>query len=238
MSIKSFGSYLRGRGGQRVGMLLLLLGSWLCAHWFNRNEFHARAGDWLAQLPDQRGNEVSGLLAWLNDQQGPGFHPFDISRRERARKWADAPSWGRSTSGQPPVTPLEVNRADSAALEALPWVGPALAGRICKYRSSLGGFWGMHQLGEVWGMPPEALDVMSRRCWVDATAVVPLCADTASWGSLRKHPYIRSEGARLIERYRKHHPLRRVDDLLGSPAVSDSLLGVWKPYLKMCEPVD
>jgi len=237
MKTASFGKWLRGRGGERAGMLALLLVSWLCAHWFNRNEFHARAADWLSQLPDQRGNEVTGLLAWLNDQQGPGSHPFDISRRERARKHVEATTWERGTPGRD-FAPLEVNRADSSSLEALPWVGPALAGRICKYRASLGGFWSMHQLGEVWGIAPEALDVLGQRCWVDAAAVVPLCADTASWSSLRRHPYIRAEGARLIERYRKHHPLQQIEDLLGSPAVSDSLLGVWKPYLRLCEPVD
>ena len=53
---------------------------------------------------------------------------------------------------------LDLNAADSAALEAMPYIGPVLAARICRFRNALGGFHAVEQLREVWGLKPEAAE--------------------------------------------------------------------------------
>lgn len=129
---------------------------------------------------------------------------------------------------------LDLNAVDSAALEALPRVGAGLAGRIVRYRESLGGFVSTAQLAEVWGIYPDQLDALLPRFEVHPGGQRQLCADTSSWHAMRRHPYIGPDGARAIERYRKHHPLASVEDLAASPAIGDSLLAKWKPYLTLC----
>ena len=215
----------------RWGYLGLILVSWVSASWWQQQGVSASSADWLSALPPAEGRQVEGLLAWLADCPGPGPNRWSSSAFDRAdAKWGGSPrkaAWDG--------VKLEVNRADSVAWEGLPWVGPGLAGRICRYRDRLGGFWRMEQLGEVWGIAPEALDVIAQRCTLDPTAVVGICVDTASWNTMRKHPYIGTSGARLIERYRQHHTLDSPEDLRASPAVTDSLWGLWKPYLRVCD---
>lgn len=168
---------------------------------------------------------VDSLLVFLEDIP---------SRPAHARKlnWEDRTGFKAS---EEPERVLDLNRVDSAALEALPRIGGALAGRIVRYRESLGGFVSTDQLREVWGIYPDQIEALLPRFRVAPDGQVRLCADTASWDALRRHPYIRSEGARAIERYRKHHPLSSVEDLANSPAIGDSLLRRWRPYLVLCE---
>ena len=205
-----------GRGG-----LLLVLISWGIAWaWSLVNQSVP------LEEPDWR---VSNLMAFL-EAVPPQGRPF----RQR-------PSPSKAAPASRPVKradPVELNAADSAGLEALPFIGPTLAGRIIRFRSALGGFFEVAQLSEVYGMDSLAFAVVSKRVEVDATKIHPLCADTASWASLRRHPYIGVQGARSIERYRSAHPIIRLDELASHPPIGDSLFSKWKPYLRCCTCVD
>jgi len=167
---------------------------------------------------------VDSLLVFLEDL--PARAPGAKRKEWEGRSRYDAPS--------APEKVLDLNRVDSAALEALPRIGGALAGRIVRYREALGGFVSTDQLREVWGIYPDQIDALLPRFRVAPDAQIRLCADTASWDALRRHPYIRAEGARAIERYRKHHPLASVEDLARAPNIGDSLLHRWRPYLNLC----
>ena len=129
---------------------------------------------------------------------------------------------------------LKLNIMDSVDFEKLPVFGPVLSSRTVKFRNALGGFIYVSQLKEVYGIDDEAFDKI--RNWFNPilSSVSKLCADSASWSTLKKHPYIRVEGARMIERYRKHHELDVLEDLSLMPQMDDSLWGVWSPYLKIC----
>ncbi len=205
-----------GRGG-----LLLVLISWGIAWvWSLVNQSVP------LEEPDWR---VSNLMAFL-EAVPPQGRPF----RQR-------PSPSKAAPASRPVKragPVELNAADSAGLEALPFIGPTLAGRIIRFRSALGGFFEVAQLSEVYGMDSLAFAVVSQRVEVDATKIHPLCADTASWASLRRHPYIGVQGARSIERYRSAHPITQLDELASHPPIGDSLFSKWKPYLRCCTCVD
>jgi DNA uptake protein ComE-like DNA-binding protein len=129
---------------------------------------------------------------------------------------------------------LHLNSMDSVDFEKLPVFGPVLSSRTVKFRTALGGFIYVSQLKEVYGIDDEAFDKI--KSWFDPSLspVSKLCADSASWTTLKRHPYIGFEGARMIERYRKHHKLNAIDDLSLMPQMDDSLWGVWSPYLKIC----
>lgn len=53
---------------------------------------------------------------------------------------------------------ININTADSAALEALPGVGPAIAGRIIEYRTAHGGFTTIDELEAVSGISARMVD--------------------------------------------------------------------------------
>lgn len=52
---------------------------------------------------------------------------------------------------------VDLNRADAAALEVLPGIGPTIAGRIIEYRTAHGLFRSVDQLDEVSGIGAETL---------------------------------------------------------------------------------
>jgi competence protein ComEA len=54
----------------------------------------------------------------------------------------------------PPDFPIDLDRADSAALDALPGIGPALAGRILADRAKCGPFGSLRELERVRGIGP------------------------------------------------------------------------------------
>lgn len=63
---------------------------------------------------------------------------------------------GGAPSGQP-AAPVDVDRAAARELEALPYIGPALARRIVASRDSLGPFGSLEALGRVKGVGPATL---------------------------------------------------------------------------------
>jgi competence protein ComEA len=94
----------------------------------------------------------------------------------------------------PTYASVELNAADSAALETLPGIGPAFAARIIKYRSLLGGYLKVEQLKEVYGMPEETYERIKPLCTLSTTAVKMIPAETL-WKTPYKfyHPYLSKE---------------------------------------------
>jgi competence protein ComEA len=53
---------------------------------------------------------------------------------------------------------VNLNSAPAAALETLPGIGPALAGRIVEYRTAHGRFTRIEQIQDVPGIGPKLFD--------------------------------------------------------------------------------
>jgi len=107
---------------------------------------------------------LGGTLSWQLLRSGPAFPPHSGMATETQTDVADASASGERSAAprvafQPtlgtapqalPPTPIDINRADGEALEALPGVGPALALRIVAYRESHGQF---RRVEELMGVP-------------------------------------------------------------------------------------
>jgi competence protein ComEA len=61
----------------------------------------------------------------------------------------------------PPAAAISINSSDQAALETLPGIGPALAGRILQLRTQRGGFQRIEELMDVKGIGPKTFAKMA-----------------------------------------------------------------------------
>lgn len=96
----------------------------------------------------------------------------NLARRLRDEEQVHVPQIGEAaappTSGSGPgaEAPVDLNRASAAELEALPGIGPTLAGRILERRERVGAFQSVEDLLEVRGIGPALLAELEGRVTV------------------------------------------------------------------------
>jgi competence ComEA-like helix-hairpin-helix protein len=129
---------------------------------------------------------------------------------------------------------VELNKADSAELVAVPGIGPSFARSILRYRERLGGFTNLEQLAEVPILrnKPDALQELNAKLTVDPDAVLRVPLNTCTVEELGRHPYMGWKVARALVAYRQQHgPFKRVEDITGCVLVTDSIRDRMAPYL-------
>lgn len=143
-----------------------------------------------------------------------------------------ASAYYKSSKQEKQAEPININRADSAQLLPLPGIGPVFAGRIIKYRNLLGGFTSVDQLGEVYGMPPETIDLIRSQVFIDSSAIRKIPIDSASFGELLRHPYLEYEEVKSIVRYRDFKgDITSINELRTNQVLPDSTLNKIDGYL-------
>lgn len=116
---------------------------------------------------------------------------------------------------------LDLNTADSAALDALPGIGGWYASKIIEYRNSLGGYSCKEQLMEIYRFDQQKYEALHDLVTVTEPYIYPLWTLPAD--SLRKHPYVRNhETATAIVLFRDHNPPESwtVDNLRSAGVIS------------------
>ena len=103
------------------------------------------------------------------------------------------------------IPKVDLNRADSAALDDLPGIGAWYAKRILAYRAELGGYSFPEQLLDIYRFDREKYDALADL--VFCSPPTPYALWTLPADSLLRHPYIRSrQAARSIALFREHTP--------------------------------
>ena len=134
-------------------------------------------------------------------------------------------------------TILDLNTADTTALQYIRGIGSYTARRIVRYRSLLGGFYSVEQLRDL--QPPiRNIDSILPAFIVDTVLIQPLRINLLSVDAMVHHPYLSFDQAVAI-RNRRHRkgPLRSFADLLslrtssGQSAFTPQELDRLKPYL-------
>ncbi len=104
------------------------------------------------------------------------------------------------------IPKLDINRADSAAFDALPGIGPYFAAKMVEYRRRLGGYSYKEQLMDIYHFDRERYDGLSDLVFCSRPQT-PFRLWQLPEDSLRLHPYIRSwQAAHSIALYRSSMP--------------------------------
>ena len=129
----------------------------------------------------------------------------------------------------------DINKAHAAQLCTLPGIGPVLSERIVRFREKLGGFVSHAQYQEVYGLRPEVVKSLERSTYISEDFQPrQLAVNTATASVLAAHPYITSQQARSIVRYRQQHgPFFSLDDLGHVVLWDDATLEKLAPYLSL-----
>ncbi len=109
---------------------------------------------------------------------------------ERVRRLTDRrPHYPHREKLSPGQT-LELNAADTVALQKVPGIGPYYARRIAKFRALLGGFARVEQLSEVYGVDEEKYTELAPWFTVNPRLIRRLAVNRLSEDSLRRQPNI------------------------------------------------
>lgn len=102
------------------------------------------------------------------------------------------------------IPKVDLNAADSAALDALPGIGPYYAARIIEHREELHGYSYPEQLMDIYRFDRDKYDALQDLVTVGTPEPYPLW--TLPEEELKKHPYIGQYAAHGIVLYRENNP--------------------------------
>ena len=166
------------------------------------------------------------------DEAEPSRSPYRYSGNARLDITTIDPRFRK-----PPRQPLgavDINSADSAELEALPWIGEKLAGRIIRFREGCGGLYAIDQLAGIYGLSDTVFLHFRPYLRLGKKELRGLRINVWNADSLSTHPYIQYRQAKAIVAYRTQHgAYRSADDLLKITAVDSLWLEKIRPYLKL-----
>lgn len=135
--------------------------------------------------------------------------------------------------GQHRQKPVSLQEADSTDLEKLPGIGPVLASRIVRYREKIGGFHSKKQLREVYGISDTLYRFLEPflEMSLGEAKLKKIDLNSATLETLRQHPYLGWEKARIIVRYREANgPFRSLSDLNKIRVLDSVTLERFLPY--------
>lgn len=138
----------------------------------------------------------------------------------------------KSTKETRQVIVVEVNSADSVLLETVKGIGPAFASRIIKYRNRLGGFYDKLQLREVYGIDSVKYEELKDQVQVDVSLIRKININTAEFGDLKGHPYLRYSQINAMIQYRKQHGnYNSINDVKKISIINEEIFRKIAPYL-------
>lgn len=99
--------------------------------------------------------------------------------------------------------PVELNRADTAALLRIVGIGEKSASAIIAYRTRLGGFHRVEQLAEVKGVTEQNYEKILQQIWCDSCEIQKIDINFAAPMRLKEHPYLEPRTLRRLLKQRQ-----------------------------------
>lgn len=169
-----------------------------------------------------RKQDVERLLPFVN------IEPAEKSFQQPASFTVE----NKSESKKSTVFLLDINSADTTEWKRLVGIGSKLSQRIVNFRSKLGGFASIEQVGETFGLPDSTFQKIKQQLQVNPSSVKRINVNTATIDELKAHPYIKYPLANAIVQYRNEHgSFKSVEDLQKLGAIDGQLFKKITPYL-------
>jgi DNA uptake protein ComE-like DNA-binding protein len=157
--------------------------------------------------PDKKLNYSPSVKKTYSAEKTPAVTNNDeketVSERVKRITSYSRPSSYTRTEKFEKGTVVELNTADTTILKKVPGIGSAYAKRIISYRNILGGYYSVVQLSEVYGIDEDRYNALVSWFTADSTLISKLPVNELSQDSLRRHPYINYNQAKIITRLRQ-----------------------------------
>lgn len=126
---------------------------------------------------------------------------------------------------------VELNSADTTELKKIPGIGSVYAGRIIKYRNSLGGYVSLDQLKEVWGVDDDLYNKIRPYLTVEENPK-KLKVNSLKFDQLKSHPYLNYKQVKVITDLRERKGnLTSINRLSLLEEFTEKDIDRLKPYL-------
>lgn len=127
---------------------------------------------------------------------------------------------------------VDINTADTAELRKLPGIGEKRAMNIVKYRTSLGGFYTVEQLAEVYSIDAELVERLKKYIVCDGHSVAKIDINNTIPYQLW-HPYLKGELLKTIkQRIKNGKRYKSFDEIKAEIGYDENLNGRAEKYLE------
>lgn len=166
-----------------------------------------------------------------------GWRPYQADQARFPGTTSHSDSTKKRPAYQAPKKPglnqMSFAEADSIVLQIVPGIGPTMAGRIVKFRESMGGLHQKEQILEVYGMTPETMEKLFDQFEFEPGISKKLKINEWDANTLANHPYISYGEAKVIVAYRTQHgKYEKPEDLLGIKIFTKEWVDRLSPYLE------
>ncbi len=141
----------------------------------------------------------------------------------------------KTTDVNLPLETIELNTADTAQLCLLKGIGSKLSLRIVNFRVSLGGFYHISQLSDVYGVSDELFEKLRNQVVVDEAYLQKIEPQNLSIEELSKHPYINYNQAKELKNLYRKNKTPNVSDIIQLKSIGDKDWEKLKHYLIISE---
>lgn len=152
-------------------------------------------------------SDVSNVSIASNDKARSSTEPTNARKESVPERVQRLTSYGRPsyprTEKFAEGTVVELNTADTTLLKKVPGIGSAFAKRIVGYRALLGGYYSVTQLSEVYGIDEDKYNALAPWFTADPSLIVRLSVNNLPQDSLRRHPYVNYQQAKIISQLRR-----------------------------------
>ena len=127
---------------------------------------------------------------------------------------------------------VDINHADTANWKQLKGIGSTYARRIVNFRTKLGGFVSVDQVGETFGLPDSVFQKVKQQLRFSGSSINQIDVNNSTIEELKAHPYIGFSVANAIVQYRSQHGnFSTITDLQKIGAIDGALYRKISPYL-------
>ncbi len=126
---------------------------------------------------------------------------------------------------------FDINTGDTTDFMNLYGIGRVYSKRIINFRKSLGGFFTIEQIGDVWGIEDSLFLAIKPYLTVNASNIQKKNINNMSKDSLNKHPYINWQKSKTILAYKSAHgDYKHMDEFYNLHLLEDEFVDTMKQY--------